>query len=379
MSVYKRPDSPWWHYDFRYQGVRFRGRTEVPKTEPRRRAERVEEDKRREAPTLLAKRNRKEITLNEAFSRYYDEVAKFQPSGADTDRMLENLLWLGRDRLLSEPIDSRLAEYVAMRRGQRVRKTGRLVSNATVNRDVQLLRRVYRRAGDAWKFPVVMPDWKAHLLPEPVDRERELTEVEQDALAASIRPDFWPLVEFALLTGIRLSNLIRLTWADVKVDHIELRVKSRNPGGKIHRVPVTRVMRLLLAEQRANHPIYVFTYVCQRSRGKRRRGERYPFSRNGWRKAWGDALKAAGIEDFRFHDLRHTAATRVARRHRNLKVVQKMLGHADIASTARYAHATEDDVRQAMDATHSGDFGHESPHGDHASKVSDLKEKEESA
>ena len=101
------------------------------------------------------------------------------------------------------------------------------------------------------------------------------------------------------------------------------------------------------------HPKFVFTYVCKRSRGQRRKGERYPFSQGGWRRDWGKALRAAGIEDFRFHDTRHTAATRTLRVTGNLKVVQDMLHHADIATTARYAHATTKDVREAMEAAQS--------------------------
>ncbi len=97
----------------------------------------------------------------------------------------------------------------------------------------------------------------------------------------------------------------------------------------------------------------MFTYVCKRSRGQRRKGERYPFSKNGWRKDWWRALEAAGIEDFRFHDLRHTAATRVLRTSNNLQVVQEMLGHSDIGTTARYAHAMTEDVRAAMEAAQS--------------------------
>ena len=106
----------------------------------------------------------------------------------------------------------------------------------------------------------------------------------------------------------------------------------------------------LLAQERGKHPIYVFVYQCKRSRAQRRKGEFYPFSRHGWRKDWQRALEAAGIEDFRFHDLRHTAATRVLRATGNIKAVQKMLGHSDITTTARYAHVLMDDVRAAMEA-----------------------------
>ncbi len=163
------------------------------------------------------------------------------------------------------------------------------------------------------------------------------------------------MVMFYLMTGQRLMSVLRLTWAQVDFENREItfRVKSKRPGGEVHRLPITSAMLVLLAEQRGAHPIFVFTYVCKRSRGKRRKGERYPFSQGGWRRDWGKALKAAGIEDFRFHDTRHTAATRTLRATGNLKVVQEMLHHADIATTARYAHATTADVREAMEAAQS--------------------------
>ena len=116
-------------------------------------------------------------------------------------------------------------------------------------------------------------------------------------------------------------------------------------------IPITGGVRELLVGEKGKHPIYAFVYKCARSRGKRRKGEHYPFSKNGWRKPWYGALAAAGVSDFRFHDTRHTAATRVLRKSRNLKVVQQMLGHTTITTTARYAHVQLDDVREAMEAT----------------------------
>jgi integrase len=85
-------------------------------------------------------------------------------------------------------------------------------------------------------------------------------------------------------------------------------------------------------------------------------GQRYPFSES-WRRWWYRAVKSAGLWDdrrspdrFRFHDLRHTRATRLLRETGNLKIVQKLLGHQSIKTTARYAHAFTDDVRAAMEA-----------------------------
>lgn len=98
----------------------------------------------------------------------------------------------------------------------------------------------------------------------------------------------------------------------------------------------------------------MFTYVCTRrapkraDRPQRKVGERYPFSKQGWTRQWRAALKAAGIDDYRFHDNRHTAATRNLRSSRNLKGVQQLLGHTDVRTTSRYAHVLEDDVRKML-------------------------------
>ena len=115
-------------------------------------------------------------------------------------------------------------------------------------------------------------------------------------------------------------------------------------------------MTAVLSLERGRHPDRVFTYVCDRNRhdprnaSRQRKGQRYPFTHDGWRKAWKAALEAAGVADFRFHDLRHTAGTRALHAHRNLKTVQRMLGHKNIATTLRYTRSDIEDVRTAMEA-----------------------------
>lgn len=284
------------------------------------------------------------MTLNAAFGRYYEEVAQFHATASQVDYWLERLLTGLTDIRMDLLDDNDIATYVARRRAD--------VSNASVNRETQLLRRVYRHAKLNWKVDVgEMPNWNRHILKEPAERVRELTEDEEVALFAALREDFHPLIEFALLCGARLGNCIRLTWSEVDYKTMEMRFRQK--GGTMHTIPITRTMQILLANQNGNHPIYVFTYVCARTIGKRQKGKRYPFSSTGWRRAWKKALEAAGIEDFRFHDLRHTSATRVMRATGNIKLTQKLLGHADIQSTARYAHVTQDDIRVGLEAMES--------------------------
>jgi integrase len=96
---------------------------------------------------------------------------------------------------------------------------------------------------------------------------------------------------------------------------------------------------------------YVFTYVAARTdpRKKLVKGQRYRITDAGLKTAMRRKTAAAGVENFRFHDTRHTAATRVLRKS-NLRVVQELLGHADVATTTKYAHAMKEDVRAALNA-----------------------------
>lgn len=129
-------------------------------------------------------------------------------------------------------------------------------------------------------------------------------------------------------------------------------------GGGKHKFPLSPRMVAIIKAQPKVCP-QVFTYVCTRRAPKRADrparivGERYPFSKQGWNRQWRKALEDAGIEDYRFHDNRHTAATRNLRSSGNLKGVSKLLGHSNVQTTARYAHALEDDVRAMLFATES--------------------------
>ncbi|MEJ2120738.1 MAG: site-specific integrase [Alphaproteobacteria bacterium] len=343
MSVYRPQGSPYWHYDFQIKGVRFHGSTGA---KDKGTAKAVAARKRVEAIDQVHLRKRPSMTLNDAFGRYFEQHASALPSARDIDDRLARLLTgLGSDALLSEIGNAEVADYIAKRRAE--------VSNASVNREVTILRAVFVKARDEWAIDIgEMPNWRRHALKEPAPRERTLSADEERRLMAALRPDMVPLVRFCVLTGARISSARRLTWADVdyQARTITLReVKSRRAGER-HMLPLTQELTMLLANERGRHPIYVFTYERQRGYGGYVRGERYPFSRDGWRKVWRAALRKAKIANFRFHDLRHTAATRILRRTGNLAVVQKILGHADIATTTRYAHVVMDDMRAAMEA-----------------------------
>ena len=195
------------------------------------------------------------------------------------------------------------------------------------------------------------------MLQEPDKAQTILTPEKESELFAALRPDYWPLAEFALIAGVRLENAVGLRWdqIDWQGRSIVFRVKSRRPGGKLLVLPLTEELAVLLAREQGRHREMVFTYICRRNRHDRHRGlmqakgERYPFTHDGWRKDWEMAREAIGLPALRFHDLRHTAATRALAAGGNLNVVKEMLGHADIATTARYAASDTAQVRAMME------------------------------
>ena len=80
------------------------------------------------------------------------------------------------------------------------------------------------------------------------------------------------------------------------------------------------------------------------------KGRRYPLTVNGAKSMWRRLKDKAGIEGFRFHDIRHDVGTKLLRDTGNLKLVQKALNHADIKTTTRYAHVLDEEVAKALDS-----------------------------
>ncbi|WP_454816838.1 tyrosine-type recombinase/integrase [Labrys neptuniae] len=99
-------------------------------------------------------------------------------------------------------------------------------------------------------------------------------------------------------------------------------------GDKPHVVPITPEIIDILWPLRGHHETYVFTLIAQRSRKNPKTGReyrkdrRYPITHEGLSTIFGRAHKKAGLVDFKFHDLRHTALTRTLRASKNLRAVK---------------------------------------------------------
>ncbi|HEX8402276.1 MAG TPA: site-specific integrase [Allosphingosinicella sp.] len=352
MSVYRPARSRFYHYDFVMKGERYTGSTNLTsKTEARA----YEAAVRRRA--AIGETAKPPITLSEACGLWSDGKGQYEANWSTSKHHVKTLLRiLGGARLLSDLDLADFRKFVARRRAH-VTNKGTPLANASINRELEVASRIWRYAAQAHDqapdgFAVSTIAWGQVTLKEPKERVRELGADEERRLwEHAPNDDLAAVVEFALLSGQRRTSIVTLLWS--KVDLIDMRASVRVKGGGWHSFPLTPRLAAIIAN-RPKTCAQVFTYVCERpapprgDRPRRLRGERYPFSKQGWMRKWRKWLKDAEIEDFRFHDLRHTRGTRLLRATGNLKTVQKLLGHTDIATTARYAHAIEEDVRRDM-------------------------------
>lgn len=351
MSVYKRNGK--WHFDFKRKRVRFSG--PIEDCNSRRAAEAFERQKKSEADQKLAAARESRagpMTVTAAFDRFWSEVGNHY-TGTYRTTVWTGLAWLmaelGAKTLLRDIGPSRISDAVARRRGQDVKP-------ATVNRTVtEILRRIFIRAKKRWQQDVPDIDWADMMLDEPKERVRELRDHEEIAVFKNMRKDYLPIFAFYLAYGVRLSEAVGLRWRDI--DWTAKTISILGKGDKVRVIPLTSEGIAILAPLQGHHPEFVFTYVGDRTRKNPRsgktiaRGQRYPMTASGvkstWRRYGGSE---AGLVDFRLHDIRHTTATRLLRETGNLRLVQKLLGHEEISTTIKYAHANDEDLRAGLES-----------------------------
>src|SRR5262249_42533613 len=160
-------------------------------------------------------------------------------------------------------------------------------------------------------------------------------------------PDIPTVGDF--VSGFEASQWVGLCERWSEIDWKARQITKLGKGGRRVTVPITATIRDILWPLRGHHPDFVFTYVCQRARGGRSKGARYPLNYYGVQSCWQRVRKLAGVTGFRFHDHRHDFATKLLRETGNLKLVQKALNHRNIRSTLRYAHVLDSEVAEAME------------------------------
>jgi len=210
---------------------------------------------------------------------------------------------------------------------------------STINKEVNTLRHMLKKAvswGMLERNPFEMGE-TLHMR-ENNRRLKYLSDEEIQALLAECPDHLRDIVEVDLLTGMRRGELLSLKWSQIAGGFIYLHETKTDEARQI---PITKDLEIVFKQIRQRQwkkglkTEYVF---CD--------DQRRPFKRVN--RSFQSACKRAGIEDFRFHDLRHTFASHYVMRGGSIKGLQKVLGHKDIHMTMRYSHLSREFAREEI-------------------------------
>lgn len=229
------------------------------------------------------------------------------------------------------------AESLAKRGKEAPRFVPKAASVATKATHLSFIKALLRAAEREWKVLDRAPIVK---IPQPKNRRiRWLEPPEAQRLIEECPEPLKSVVSFALATGLRRSNIVNLEWSQIDMQrrvawiHPEDSKSNRAIG-----VALNDTACQVLKKQIGNHHQWVFVY---RESSTRPDGSKTPVVRKmryDANKSWNAALRRAGIEDFRFHDLRHTWASWLVQAGVPLSVLQEMGGWESIEMVRRYAH-----------------------------------------
>ncbi len=149
-----------------------------------------------------------------------------------------------------------------------------------------------------------------------------------------------PMLLLSINSGMRRGELFALTWENVSFDQAIITVEAATAKSKKTRhIPLNQETRQVLADWRAqcaSESTFVFEYAP---------GQNFKRVKTSWL----NLLKAAKVEKFRWHDMRHHFASRLAMAGVDLNAIRELLGHSDYAMTLRYAHLAPEHKRKAVE------------------------------
>jgi len=333
MSLYKRKDSSVWWVKIVIDGRKVQRSTgtddkiKAQEFHDRLKAQMWEQNR------LGVKARR---SWKEAVVRWLEETSEKATHHEDKRK----LIWL--DGYLGElMLDEVTLDVIDSIRAAKLKEA----TKATTNRYLALIRSILLRARDEWEWIDKVP--KVRLFKESANRERSLTREQAGKLLAELPEHLRDLVLFSLATGLRQGNVLKLEWSQINLEQRHAWIhawqsKNRRPIA----IPLNEVAYSVLIRQKGKHESRVFTF-----RGK-------PLESANTR-AWHKALKRAEIDNFRWHDLRHTWATWQRQAGTPTHELQRLGGWRTGAMVERYAHLAPDHLAEAASRLNSVLGGYE--------------------
>ena len=253
---------------------------------------------------------------SQAVVRYLEECAEKKTLPDDRDHLKKLAPYL-RSRRLDAVDMTALQPFI------RDRRENDGVTNATINRALEIVRRILNLAHQDWRWIPAVP--KIRMLKEPRRRVRFLRRDEANRLLDAMPKHMKPIVRFALSTGCRAGEIFGLEWNRVDLTRkVAWLDHGATKSGEGRGIPLNSDAIAALQSTLGQHPRWCFPFA----------GKRIQKSST----AWDRARQRAGIEDFRFHDLRHTWASWHVQSGTSLPELMELGGWKSYEMVLRYAH-----------------------------------------
>jgi len=304
-----------------------------------------------EEGTYFEKREAEKHRVSDLIARYISEELG---NLSHTDRLARHtqLKWWDREignLTLNKMSRARLVECRQKLKTE-INPKGKLRSGATVNRYIAALSAAFGIASTEWQWVQDNPFDGLRREKESDGRTRFLSKDERVALLSACKEstskNLYLITLLALSTGMRQAEILTLKWDHVSFERNTITLfKTKNKEVRV--VPLVSLARTLLQEHgkvRSLKNPHVF-------QGRYQTHAKFP------RKAWGTALKNAEIENFTFHDCRHSAASELAMNGASLHEIAAVLGHKTLAMVQRYAHLSEQHTLSVVERMNNAVFG----------------------
>ncbi|MBL4871861.1 MAG: site-specific integrase [Rhodobacteraceae bacterium] len=295
--------------------------------------------------SLLVSNETRRITVGQLIDRYIKEVIPQKKSGNVQKQQLIRWKELLGDVKLYALTTNRILQARSIIAEQKTRY-GKPVSNATVNRYHAALGHALKVAEMQYGWIERNPMRKVPKLKEPQGRVRYLEEEElsrlMNACSKSTNKFLFIIVLIAVTTGMRKSEILNLKWSDVNLDRGIAVIEEPKNGQRRSAPLLPQIAEKLHAvkEEISQKSVYLFPG----------RSNLNPID---IKSSWYRAIAEAQVEDFRFHDLRHTAASYLAMDGASVPQLAAVLGHRSHQMAARYAHLSDASIHGIIEKTMS--------------------------
>jgi len=335
MGLVKRSNT-WW-MSFMYQGQQVRRSTG---TTDKRLAEAILGQVRVQIVEgrFFEKQEVQHRTLKELMDRYATEHAARRANHRRELTSVKNLKAFFGNPTLDQITPKRIVAYKNQRYTDGVKP-------ATMNRELATLKKAFNLARREWEWCTDNPVCRVSMEKENNSRDRWLTVEEEQRLLPAAAPWLRELIVFAIYTGMRMGEILALTWTGVDLFRRTVTV-FRSKNGERRTIPASTTVLDLLKHKYATRPGTADIVFHSESQT--------PLDGSNIRRALNIALDSAKIHDLHFHDLRHTFATRIVQAGIDLYKVQRLLGHKSPIMTQRYAHHYPESLRDGVDALEAG-------------------------